>query len=233
MVDVQRLITDPSYFRAKLVVKRADGSVCRLTNCLAPFQVETFDAFDPAFVKLASPDASEPPCRRLWAERHRGASKTMDAAVMCLWALAFARRQIRGVAVAVDRDQAALIRQALERLVRMNPWLAKLVKVGQWSVTNVKTGSELTIMASDEASSYGLLIDFAVADEVALWQSDAMFNSILSSVGKKPNAILVALTNCGWKGSWAWDVPRKGANRPALGVPCDAWAGPLDYARAS
>jgi len=209
VIDLAAMAANPAAFRAVLRVERADGTVGRLGEVAAPFQAETFTALDAAWRKLADPSAPAAECRRLWAERHRGASKTADAAAMVVWLLAFSKRQVRGVAVAVDRDQARVVRDAVDRLARLNPWLAGLLTVDRWRVANPVTGSELEILAADESSSYGLLIDFAICDEVALWPDDALWSSVVSAVGKRPHAVLVCLTNCGWRDTWAWDVRAK------------------------
>lgn len=206
---LRQFASDPARFRAVLVVERADGRRARLGDCLAPFQEACFSALDPAWVRLSDPDAPAPKFKRLWTERHRGASKSQDAAVMALWVLAFSRRQVRGVVVAVDGDQAGIVQQAVDRLVRLNPWLAQVLTVSKWKVTNERTGSTLEIIASDVASSWGLLIDFAIFDEAASHPDDGMWTSIASAIGKKPDAVLVTLGNCGWRDSWVWELREK------------------------
>lgn len=72
---------------------------------------------------------------------------------MATWALLASQRQLLGLAAAADKDQAKLLRDAIDRLVKMNEWLAPIIKVDTYRVTNRLTGSELTILSSDVGSS--------------------------------------------------------------------------------
>jgi hypothetical protein len=44
--------------------------------------------------------------------------------VSAAWVLFASRRKLDGVACAADKDQAALILDAIDRLLRLNPWLS-------------------------------------------------------------------------------------------------------------
>ena len=204
--DLHMMADSPVEFRKALIIERADLGQARLGECAAPFQNDVFDAMDPAWRKLVYPSGPDPMYRRLWSERHRGASKTTDAAVQALYPLLFAPRPVAGVAVACDQEQAGLIRAAIQRLVWLNPWIGDTLQVDKLKVRNTRTESELTILAADVSSSYGLLLDFAICDEVALWPNDSMWASIISTIGKRPHAVLVVLGNAGWRSSWAWPV---------------------------
>ena len=73
--------------------------------------------------------------RRLALTGARGHSKTTDIAV-CAWAMAFATRPLKGYAYAADKDQAQLLRQAMQTLVRLNDWLGSILSVDAHSVLN-------------------------------------------------------------------------------------------------
>src|SRR5207237_6249036 len=109
-----------------------------------PWQEEDFAALDPAWQQLAGFDVEGTPIRRAWQERPRGHSKTADLAVMTAWALAFALRPIRGIAAAADKDQAALLRDGIATLVRLNPSL-DVLDVQRDCVLNRETGAQLDI----------------------------------------------------------------------------------------
>jgi len=123
---------------------------------------------------------------------------------MVAWLLFASKRPVTGVVVAVDKDQARLDRDHLERFVRLNPWLGTVLKVDSYRATNTHTGSTVEILSSDVASSYGLLIDFAVCDEVTIWPKRDLFDSILSAVAKRPNCLLMCIGNAGFCESWQW-----------------------------
>src|SRR5690606_38613290 len=74
---------------------------------------------------------------RAWLERPRGHSKTTDIAVTCCYAMAFATRPIKGFAFAADRDQAKLLKDAMATILRLNPWLSKILAVEVARVVNI------------------------------------------------------------------------------------------------
>jgi len=202
---LHRIADDPAEFRRHLLID-CGGTPRRLADVAADFQVADFGAMDAALRAVAGLPGDSPEHRRAWIERTRGSSKTQDAAVMALWLVGLSRRQVHGVAVAADQNQAGLLQQAILRLIDGNGWIVPFVEVGRWEIKNPRTGSTLRIMASDERSSWGLLIDFAILDEVSAWPTDAMFVSILSALGKKSNTVLLSILNAGWRLSWAYKI---------------------------
>ena len=202
----------PAEFRRHVMIGTDAGPV-RLGDVLNDWQADDFSAMDLAWRRAAGHDV-EVEHWRAWEERPRGHSKSQDASLMALWLLAFSRRRVAGVSVATDRDQAALIRNGIERLLSLNPWLQSAIDISQWKIVGKRTGSELTIMASDVASSWGLLIDFAILDEVSMWPSDAMWISLLSAAAKK-DCLLLAAMNAGFQESWAYETRQSIAKDPA------------------
>ncbi len=201
--DLKKLQADPAAFRAALRID-ADGKTVPLAKALDPWQAKDFARLDPGWRRVAGQSAEGP--SRGWIERPRGHSKTSDIAVMVAWALFASRRKIKGVVAAIDRDQARLDRDAIDTLVRLNPWLGQVLKVGQYEVTNTRTGSRLEIISSDAASSYGLLVDFIVCDEVTIWPKRDLFDSLLSSAAKRKNCLLLCIGNAGFVDSWQWEL---------------------------
>jgi len=199
---------DPAVFRQHVLID--DGGTPRpLAETADPFQQVDFEAMDSTWLSVAGVGTAKPQFRRAWIERHRGASKSQDAALMALWALTFSVRRIDGVCVAADQQQAAIIRQAIDRTIRLNPWIGEVIEVRKWEATNTRTGSTLTVMSADERSSYGLLLDFVILDEVSVWPDASMWISLLSTAGKKTNCLLLAIMNAGWLDSWAWGIREK------------------------
>jgi phage terminase large subunit-like protein len=203
--NLQQLQLSPQKFRDALRID-ADGEAVPLGDVLDDWQRTDFEALDPAWQRLAGQDTDGP--KRAYLERPRGASKTTDLAVMVAWALFASRRQITGYAAAADKDQARLLRDAIEKLVRLNPWLAKILEVTAYFVSNVHTGSSLEILSADAPSSYGLTPDFVIVDELTHWPKDDLWISLFSAVAKRRDAILVIISNAGYgqDESWQWDV---------------------------
>ena len=185
-----------------------------------PWQRADFLALDPAWRTLARVGSqgidkslgTSAPIRRAWMERPRGHSKTSDMAMQIAWILQNATRQVAGLAAAADRDQAALIRDAVFRLASFNPDLCGELAFTKFEITNKTTGSKLTVISSDVQSSWGVLPDFIICDELCHWEKPDMWYSLLSSAAKKRDCLLAVLTNAGVGRGWHWDA-REAARR--------------------
>jgi len=200
----------PAAFRDRLVVD-VDGTPKVLGGVLDDWQRTDFAALDAALLRCNG-QSSEPAIMRAWLERARGHSKTTDLAVLCCWAMAFSTRPLKGYCYAADKDQAGLLRDAMRTVIRLNPWLGKILEVKAQQVEVIAQGhpgqgGTLTIEASDVGSSFGILPDLIIADEVCHWQGDgSLWHSLLSSAAKRSNCLLVAITNSGFVDSWQWKV---------------------------
>lgn len=203
----------PEAFRAALNIE-CDGSVKPLGEVIEEFQARDFQALDQAMKNCCGRGARirVKTTMRAYLERPRGHSKTSDLAVICSWILAFSARPVRGYAYAADKDQAALLRDAIERLLRLNPWLGKIIQVNKWEIVNIAkdhpgAGSKLEISTSDVSSSWGILPDFVIADELCHWEGDgSLWHSIISSAAKRKHCLLVVISNAGFAESWQWQV---------------------------
>jgi hypothetical protein len=208
----QKYAADPAAFRADLTVD-VNGLARRFGDVQDPWQKVDFLSIDPALMVAIGrdPDA-ETVKKRFYLERPRGHSKTTDIAIVCVYALAFATRPLRGYAYAADRDQAKILRDAMANVIRMNPWLADLLTVETYRVVNSAkehpgAGGELTIESSSVATSYGILPNLVVCDELCHWQGDgSLWHSIISSAAKRTDCLLLAISNAGFIDSWVWAV---------------------------
>ena len=225
------MMRDPSEFRRVLLID-TDTGPRPLASAADPWQVEDFTALDPGWRRVAGHQVDDA-IRRAYLERARGHSKTADLAAMASWVLFSSRRQLSGIAAAADQDQASLLRDAVNRLVLLNPWLADFLTVQKHVIVNEHTGSELTIIASDAASSYGLTPDFVIVDEVTHWGNDGLWVSLFSAAAKRAACMLVIIANAGTgRGkSWQWGV-REAARTGddwyfhRLGGPAASWITP-------
>jgi len=199
------------------------------------WQRADFEALDAAWLRAGGRSETEPQQSRAYLERPRGHSKTCDLAVMALWALAFAQRPISGAAAAGDRDQARLLRDAIERIVRANPWLAETLEIQNYRVLNPRTGSQLEILAADHATAYGHLLDFIVIDEMTNWPTggDKLWQALASTIAKRRHCVAVIISNAGvgQGSSWQWDVRETCREAAAwyssrLDGPCASWITP-------
>jgi len=206
----QKYANDPAAFREALTVD-VDGIARRFGEVMDPWQRADFAALDPALMRAAG-RSTEPAKMRAYLERPRGHSKTTDLAVTAVWALAFATRPLRGYCYAADQDQAALLKQAMETVLRLNPWLGQILESKRGGIENTAKGhpgegGNLRIETSDVGSSFGILPDIIIADELTHWKGDgSLWHSLLSSAAKRSNCLLVTISNAGFAVSWQWAV---------------------------
>jgi phage terminase large subunit-like protein len=214
LAQLIRYRDNPAEFRDDLLID-VDGVVRRFGDVMDPWQRDDFAALDPGMMRCTGHSVETTAKMRFYGERARGHSKTTDIAVMCTWALAFASRPIKAYAFAADKDQSQLLRQAIDTLVRLNPWLSKLIKleVQKNCVMNCAgnghpgTGAILEICTSDVGSSYGLLADLIICDELTHWGGDdSLWHSIISTAAKRSNCLLCIIANAGFVDSWQWSV---------------------------
>jgi hypothetical protein len=135
-----------------------------------------------------------------WLGRARGWSKTSDLGGLGLEVLITqAPPGSRSYAFAADRDQAALLVDALAGFVRRGgPQLADLVDVQAWKIVVRRTGASLEAMTADEASAWGLRPFLVVCDELPMWRSTRgarrLWEAIASAVPKASGRLVVAGT---------------------------------------
>ena len=194
---------DPKRFREQLVVE--EHAAQKFPAVMQSWQRKDFQALDPGWMRLAGRPARSP-LQLAYLERPRGHSKTTDMAIQLAWILQYSDVQLDGLAAAADLDQAKLIRHAVERIAKLNPRYCDQLEFRQQAVFNRETGSRLTIISSDVQSSWGLLPDFVICDELSHWEKPDLWYSLLSSAAKKPNCMLMVLTNAGVGRGWQWEV---------------------------
>lgn len=222
--DEAREEVDPQFAMQRLVAKESPRAFRQVAflgadeqspieTTLQPWQRRDFLALDPAWEMLADVGPQlvrETIRRRAYVERPRGHSKTTDTAVQLAWILFASARAVNGLAAAADFEQAKLIHAALRRLARANEQLLGGLTFTEGEVRNSASGSVLKVISSDVRGSWGELPDFVVCDELCHWKSPDLWQSLLSSAAKRPNSVLVVLSNAGFGRDWQWEV-REGA----------------------
>ncbi|MCA8989636.1 MAG: hypothetical protein KDA78_18455, partial [Planctomycetaceae bacterium] len=194
---------EPKRFRDLLTLEEGSG-VC-LRDEIQDWQEADYEALDLSWKCLAGLVRGGG-FQRAYVERPRGHSKTTDMAVQLAWILQNSGRRVEGVAAAADRDQAGLIRRAVERIAKLNPEYCADLEFRQYAVVNSRTGSRLSVLSSDARSSWGLLPDFVICDELSHWEKPDLWYSLVSSAAKKKQSVLAVLTNAGVGCGWQWEV---------------------------
>lgn len=193
----------PAAFRRVLILNQDDARPLR--SVIQPWQQKDFLALDPAWLSLAG-HAVKNSRRRAYIERPRGHSKTSDMAVQIAWILLFSQRPLQGLAAAADRDQANLIWEAVQRIANANAGLCAALEFKRHEISNSRNATRLEVISSDVQSSWGALPDFVICDELCHWEKPDLWFSLLSSAAKRPNCVLVVLTNAGAGRGWQWEV---------------------------
>lgn len=204
-MNLLELQNDPAAFRAALLID-TDGGPRPFGEVANDWQERDFRALDSGWRRAVVGTSAEAQHQRGWLERARGHSKSLDLGIMAAWALFASRRRLSGIGAAGDQDQARLLRDAIGKLLYVNPWLAKLIEVQAYRVVNVRTESTLEIITSDAPTSYGLTPDFIVADEVVHWRKRDLWDSLLSSAAKRSTCMFVCITNAGLQDDWQWKL---------------------------
>lgn len=201
-----KLKEHPAAFRDELLIDY-DGKSVAFGKVMDPWQREDFKTIDDAWRRVAGKFDGEC-CNRAYLERPRGHSKTTDQAVMALWALWASERKINGIGAAAAKHQAGLLREEIDRLLRLNPWLADDIQINRWEVINLRTGSTLKILAADGKTTMGLTPDFAIVDELTHFADNELWDSIFSAVAKRGKCVLMVIANAGFGMgiSWQWNT---------------------------
>lgn len=211
--DCDRRLAENSPDDYRQVLRLGPHPAPYMRELLQPWQTRDFEALDAAWLTLAGREAAGG-VRRAYLERPRGHSKTTDTAVQLTWILQWSASCVRGLAAAADQDQATLIHTAIADLIRHNPRLCPDLKVQKLSIHHQETGSELQVISSDVGSSWGQLPDFVICDELCHWTRPDLWYSLCSSAAKKPECVLVVLTNAGVGTGWQWEVREAARTSP-------------------
>lgn len=148
--------------------------------------------------------------------RPRAGSKTTDLAAICAAVLVDLPPGGRIYAFAVDRTQARLLLDALGGLVGRTPGLSSAISVDRFAATT-GSGARLEVVASDEASAYGLRAELFVVDELTQWTlgGRGVWTAIVSAVPKVAGCRLVVLASAGDPAHWSHGVRERARTSPA------------------
>lgn len=130
----------------------------------------------------------------------RGHDKSSLEGRIANWLLCFSKKPIQGYICAADKDQGALVLQAMEAEAKLNPWFGAMLTFNRNNV--VGPMGTVTVVPADAGSAYGFRGNLYILDEVTHWYNDGTYKAIVSGREKIPGTILVAITNAGILGSW-------------------------------
>jgi len=147
--------------------------------------------------------ARDPQVRRFWIGRTRGYSKTTDTAGFTIAAAlgGLIPPGEKGFCVAADRDQAALVSEAVEGFVRRTPELHGVVVVERNAIKFPTVGVTVEVMSSDAPSAWGRRGWWWTVDEISSWSdtpnSHDFYDAVSTSWPKVPGCRVVVISTAG------------------------------------
>lgn len=174
----------------------------RFDNIIEDWQADILSMVYPAMEYAAGLRYEYKGPRRFYIVLPRGHDKTSQIARLATWAVGYARTPLSASSSAGDKDQARLIREAMEKELELNPWIP--VTLNNYEAKG--TGGKLEILSSDAPTSSGRFDDLIIMDELTYWKSRSLFDVLLSGAHKRPRSVVAIITNAGVKGSWQWQV---------------------------
>lgn len=145
----------------------------------------------------------------------RGHDKTSLEGRLATWALLASRRHIAGYIIAEDRDQGALVLDAMEVEAKLNPWVAKQLTFTRGLVTG--PAGQIEVVPADAGSAYGLRGNLFIFDEWANWKKPKcrdVWRAVFSGTEKISPRVLGVVTNAGYLGSWQDGIYRTFQRNP-------------------
>ena len=141
----------------------------------------------------------------------KGHDKTSTVARYLNWLAAYAKKNLRVVCAAKDREQSEILRDLMEKEGRLaaNKWFKDKIEYGSRVVTGKNNGTKIEFITSDASGSHGRTPDLISLDETSNWESSALFEALFSATVKRGGYCgLILMTNAGFLGSWQEEVRR-------------------------
>jgi phage terminase large subunit-like protein len=142
----------------------------------------------------------------------KGNGKTTVAAPLALY-LTFADGEggAEGYAAATTRDQARILFDATQNMLRQAPRVARElgVSVAANAISAAKTASRFMPISSDAKTLDGLNVAIAVCDEIASHKTAEVYDALRTAMGKRRHPLLLSIStatgNTSGIGKQLWD----------------------------
>lgn len=177
-----------------------------------PWQWDLMARLAPA-VEAAAGLAQYDGPRCFWYTLPRGHDKTGAIGRTVNWALGFTRRRLSCIAAAGDKDQATILVDSMRQEANLNPWLGSRLNFHTYKVQG-SHDSALYVLSADASSAYGNKSDIMVLDEVTHWAKRDLWDSILSGRNKRPECVLLVISNAGLLRSWQHEAIQAAQDSP-------------------
>jgi len=140
----------------------------------------------------------------------RGHDKTSLEGRLATWLLLASRRPIQGYILAEDKDQGALVLDALATEARLNPWIDAQLRIVKNEVTG--PGGKIEVVPADAGSAYGFRGNLFIFDEFCNWRKPRcrdVWTAVDSGTEKITPRVLGVVSNAGYIGSWQHEVYKR------------------------
>ena len=194
---------DPMTYFAESVIPGIHGDVV-LGDVWADFQREAFEVLARCLLAVAA--GQKPPCRGLWIERTKGASKDSDVGLALTWLLLFSPRPQLIELGADDQDQILETYKAMKDDLRLNPWKAARLTVQRGKILNENVGSECLFLTTDSTGAHGSRPTVSVCNELCHVQDETFIQTMMDNADKVAGNLTIIATNAGelttWQHKW-------------------------------
>ena len=144
--------------------------------------------------------------RVVWLSAGRKNGKSELLAALALYMLlADGEQGAELIGCAGTRRQAGKVFAVAVRMIQLSPVLSEALAVGEITITkhdgariaHVPTGSWYEVVSADADNALGENIHACMFDEVATQPNDGLWNAVRTSMGTRPQAMLIAATTAG------------------------------------
>lgn len=200
-----------SDYLGHVVINRSPHPM-RWGDCMESWQWKLVQPIIPAIEHVSGLGESYSGPRNFLYVLPKGHDKTGLIGRLANWAGAYSRRPIEAVVASGTRDQAGILLRSMKAEIKLNPWLKERLFPTQSTISG--TGGTIKVLSAEAWHSSGLTPDIVIMDEWSFWPNQELWQFLMTATEKRPECVVIIITNAGMKGSWQHDVLQKAqANR--------------------
>lgn len=136
--------------------------------------------------------------RNVYIEVPRKQGKSHLLAGLCLYELLFGDEGGEIYACANSREQARILFNIATDIVACSKRIRGLVTVYKNGLFNAKKRSIFKVLSRDANTALGVNASFVVMDELLGAPDDALYNSMVTSLGARRQPLMFSITTAGW-----------------------------------
>lgn len=193
----------PMAFLRSLRMPGADPSK-RFEEVWGDFQEEAFEKFSESLMAVAKQQPR--PRRGIWLERTKGASKDSDVGCCLLWLLVFSRQPLLIELGAERAEQAEETLKAMRDVVRLNPWMTKMIKFQAHDISGERNGVICDFLTTTRTAAHGSRPHVSVCNELSHITTKHFALTMADNANKLPTNFYIIATNAGHLHTWQYEL---------------------------